>query len=135
VPSFASADEQLPAFLSARLHGWTADRCQAIFRRRDNLEIWNVQQGRIQPASDLQLHQLQYAGRTSTIVSGQSETVLDATFTEGAAGLLTTLTVAHSAAGTWQNTGLHSRTAADCRRFSPAETRRSASQALCPRTC
>lgn len=86
VPSFASADEQLPAFLRVSMDGRRI--VAGHLRRRDNLEIWNVQQDRIEPADNFQLHQQQYARRNSSIVSGQSETVLDATFTDGDAGLL-----------------------------------------------
>ncbi|MFN9283905.1 MAG: protein kinase domain-containing protein [Planctomyces sp.] len=89
LPAFASADEQLPAFLRVSIDG---QRIVAGHqRRRDNLEVWNVQDGRIEPARDFHLHQLQNGGRISEIVSGQSETVLDAAFTDGRAGLLTSV--------------------------------------------
>ncbi len=89
LPAFASADEQLPAFVRVSLDGRRI--VAGHQRRRDNLEVWNVQDGRIEPATDFRLHQLQNGGRISEIVSGQSETVLDAAFTEGSTGLLTSV--------------------------------------------
>lgn len=89
LPSFASADEQLPAFVRVSMDGRRI--VAGHQRRRDNIEVWNVQNGRIEPATDFRLHQLQNGGRVSEIVSGQSETVIDAAFTDGQAGLLTTV--------------------------------------------
>ncbi|HCP13331.1 MAG TPA: hypothetical protein DIT89_13440, partial [Planctomycetaceae bacterium] len=87
--AFASADDQLPAFLKVSLDGRRI--VAGHLRRRDNLEVWTVQNGRIQPAGEFQLHQYQGGGRVSAIVSGQSEAVVDAAFTDGAAGLLTSV--------------------------------------------